>query len=417
MTYQSTILADSPYVYWRGQISAGTIADATGGGRAMGVIGGSMANAASILPGVAGDSVLFPGTAGNYLFSNFGTFMDFNTFNPTQPRSVEFWLLADADANPLAGLFHWMLVSTALMSAQRLRHFMINIGDNSDTVPYGYDYLSGGLRHVALIIDANAGLAPVRSYVNGKLVDSFLDTHTRAGLGIDARIAFGVAANVGVIQASTEFKGRMQEIAMYNSALTVTQVNRHYYAGIDDGVAPRLASARALSSGTIRATYSKPVFGADLAGSYSLSTGSVSSVALVADTSYTTYDLTVSGLTAGSSYTLTASGAVTDAHGAALTNSSAVFLASTISDISQDNPASVRINTSISVGSVVGAILPPEIIIPEITTQYSMRAYHTVLIKYIYWDSTNAPDFTGQYSGYSALDLTDIILLKTTPQV
>jgi len=45
------------------------------------------------------------------------------------------------------------------------------------------------------------------------------------------------------------------------------------------------------------------------------------------------------------------------------------------------------------------------------TISYKMRAWHTVLLDYKFWNSPNAPDTTGAQSGYAPGDLTGIVWL------
>lgn len=47
-----------------------------------------------------------------------------------------------------------------------------------------------------------------------------------------------------------------------------------------------------------------------------------------------------------------------------------------------------------------------------VSKKYYMRAYHTVLTKFVYWISQNTPDLTGSGSGYNPVDLTDVIVLR-----
>jgi len=50
-------------------------------------------------------------------------------------------------------------------------------------------------------------------------------------------------------------------------------------------------------------------------------------------------------------------------------------------------------------------------------SNYSMRAYHTVNLTYVYWTASGAPDFTGAFSGYTPGDLADILTYQVIPTV
>lgn len=47
-------------------------------------------------------------------------------------------------------------------------------------------------------------------------------------------------------------------------------------------------------------------------------------------------------------------------------------------------------------------------------TKYVMRAYHTIVpIGYVYWTVEGAPDGTGAQAPYPAVDLIDIVVIRS----
>jgi len=48
---------------------------------------------------------------------------------------------------------------------------------------------------------------------------------------------------------------------------------------------------------------------------------------------------------------------------------------------------------------------------------FQMRAYHTVLTRYVVWDSLTTPDFTGSGSGYTPGDLYGVVVTKIGYQI
>ncbi len=48
---------------------------------------------------------------------------------------------------------------------------------------------------------------------------------------------------------------------------------------------------------------------------------------------------------------------------------------------------------------------------PTPSTYYRMRAWHSVLLDYVYWEHEGAPDYTGTYSGHTISDLSRIRLV------
>lgn len=48
---------------------------------------------------------------------------------------------------------------------------------------------------------------------------------------------------------------------------------------------------------------------------------------------------------------------------------------------------------------------------PAPSVYYRMRAWHTVLLDYVYWEHAGSPDYVGTYSGQTISDLSRIRLI------
>lgn len=87
-----------------------------------------------------------------------------------------------------------------------------------------------------------------------------------------------------------------------------------------------LSKAVSATSTSVWVFFSAPVNGATTVGNWGLSTGSVTAVS-AQGSDQKTFRLTVSGLTSGTSYTVTANAGITDTSGGALSPNSFVFVA------------------------------------------------------------------------------------------
>jgi hypothetical protein len=241
--YQSTVLSQNPVGYWRlnettappaGAVNAGTVG-AAGLGSYIGVTRG--------VPGaIAGDpsntGVRFPQTAGNRVRIPYQT-----QWNQTGPYSVEFWA-KPGQTNALA----CASASVEFIASPTARNgWLIYQGDVS-TLNTGNgwifrQYNSTGPANqsgagVNMILDTNKWYhivatfdgTSLRLYINGTLSATTAIAGTARNNSNPAiPLTFGARADGA--SGFFEYKGDMDECAIYTAALSGTQVLNHYQAG------------------------------------------------------------------------------------------------------------------------------------------------------------------------------------------
>jgi subtilase family serine protease len=225
--YSSTILSDSPLAYWRlGELSGTSAADATAnantatyGGTFVPGHAGAIAgdNNAALKAGATGYATVVTPTnldfAGNLSLECWANFGDTST-------SLQYFLEKKrADNSQTQYYFLWL--SGSLYSG-----WNTGSGANKDhsvawtpTVATWY--------HLAATADGSN----VKFFVNGAQQGSSqaqLAAPTTSGGGL-----IRLAASLG---ATNPFTGIIDEIAVYNAALTPAQIARHYNAGIVQGI-------------------------------------------------------------------------------------------------------------------------------------------------------------------------------------
>lgn len=228
-TYREVVLEDGPVAYWRFEETSGTTAaDETGNGNDGTHVG-------DVTPGVAGQ-IQEGGSGASYSGS-----MDWTSvgdvaaleFSGTAPFTLEAWVirddvtavqdrailskLSDGDVDPAK----WELSSIADGSAIR---FYVARDDSvaEDAAQSGYVYAAGTSYHVVGTYDG----ATLRLYVNAALIASTASTRTLPDTTGAVRI--GAREGPGV-------SGDLDEVAIYDRALTATEIDEHYRVGIHGG--------------------------------------------------------------------------------------------------------------------------------------------------------------------------------------
>lgn len=218
--YRDQVLADGPLGYWRlGELTGTTAQDASGAGRHGTYAGGVALAQSSLLPAGQDPSALFDGTTGWVSVPATGLGLGVG------PGTLECWLRLDAGfaGNPRALAFGsnqaWELFIDG--STRVLQVFNFNGGVRST----GYALTVGTTYHVALTVSATA----VSVYVNGAVVWTELRTGTASNAGM--AFAIGQSGN-----GNDWWKGALDEVAVYPTALSAARVRDHYAAGSAAGV-------------------------------------------------------------------------------------------------------------------------------------------------------------------------------------
>jgi PKD repeat protein len=215
--YSSAVLADGPAGYWRlGETSGTGVADATGApsGTAVGGVTPGLA-------GVSGDgdtAMGFDGSSG-YIRVDDRSSLDFSS----QDFSVEAWARPTASGavvhkGDASGYTGWQY-RLALTSAGKWRGTVF-VGSNNVTVTDPGTPSMTSWTHLVLVRAAGQ----VTLYVNGAAVATTKFTgNVNTGTGV---LAIGRTGS----SAEGYFKGGVDEVAIYPTALSAAQVANHYTA-------------------------------------------------------------------------------------------------------------------------------------------------------------------------------------------
>lgn len=237
--YSSTVLADTPDVYWRlDETSEAVAADIVNG------VDGAYTNGVSLgQPGLVGDGAA-PGFDG---IDDYVAVPDSSLINlggPRETRTIELWFEADEvssrqvvyeEGGNSRGINIYIEDGSLVFGAwNRTAH-----GDGTTPWPGGEVFLptpvaAGTAYHVVLTLDQPAD--ELRGYLNGTPVVSAtgigrLYAHS-ADIGIGAMNNQARFAAGGQTGSGYHFGGRIDEVAVYNSVLSGARIAVHYTAGI-----------------------------------------------------------------------------------------------------------------------------------------------------------------------------------------
>jgi hypothetical protein len=224
-SYDQVVLADSPAAYWRlGESSGTAAADSSGNGNGGSYAGGVTLGAPALITD-PNTSASFDGADDRMYFS------DSTSLSPTAAISLEAWIRPDVvPTTPGSG---WNLVSkwnTALLylSGGASPKFVFTLFDSA-TSSYSAAVVSTTTVATATtyhVVGTYNG-ANLRIYVNGVLES----TVARSGLVNDSSFGGALAGGGWGTLPSPAFRGRLDEIAIYGSALSAVRVQAHYASG------------------------------------------------------------------------------------------------------------------------------------------------------------------------------------------
>ena len=221
-SYLSVVTADNPYAYWRLGDSSGTTTDAVGSHT--GTYNGGVTLGAAGIPGAGTDkAVTLNGTDG---------YIDIaDTYHTA--LTVEAWVKFDQGATNDIAILGWTngaggdLYSPTLATDATghvvARLYDVAIEQRISTAPVKDD---GTWTYVALTASNNGALA---LYVNGVQQGTAIAIGTMWSSGLDQ---WTIGAAFGSGGAANNFKGTVDEVALYTSVLNSDQILAHYNAGI-----------------------------------------------------------------------------------------------------------------------------------------------------------------------------------------
>lgn len=269
MSYSSEVLADSPMAYYRlGDTSGTTMTDSSGNARHGTYTGSPGLNTTGLLTGDADKCV-------DFAANQYGSFTPPDLSLNASSVTVEAIINLDttSSVHDIVGRRNAGSASTnetwqlRVLSTGKLDFFYVT-GSSYVTTQQSTATLSTGTTyHVAATYDG----ANVKLYINGSLDSTFARTGTPNSTTSPIRIGFS-----GFGSPNQEyFDGRIDEVAVYGSALSGTRIAAHYSA-MTAGV-----------SGTFAATNPKPT--ASFTGSFTPApeTGTFAATAPVPVASFT----------------------------------------------------------------------------------------------------------------------------------
>lgn len=220
VTYEGTVLADTPSAYWRFKETSGTtVADASGNGRTL-----TRSSTTGIgAPGLSGESGDFswnmPGTNAYGSIAN-AAWQHVNSFTVEaiiQPDVVAgYKAIASHDGSSIRSWNFYILEG-------RLHVYDYSVYDAA-VLTASSVLTPGQTYHVAMTYAGNA----VRLYVNGALVGSRTGVTLRTS---SSNMPFVVGGSyAGTSPPTFLFDGRMDEFAFYDKALTGAQLTAHAHA-------------------------------------------------------------------------------------------------------------------------------------------------------------------------------------------
>jgi len=217
--YQATILGDNPLAYYRLDELLGTIADDFSGNANAGTLhGGVTLDATGLLHSGGDPAMTFDGSTG-YISLPTG----FIPIGSGHAWSLECWCKISAFPS---GVNYGLMVGIGKNAAQQAGKMAVhNSGVTSQFVLATYlgDIQSGNISTATIyhVVGTYDG-SNTRLYVNSSLVAG--PTAFTVNLGTDY-------ASIGADLGIEFFNGIIDEVAIYNYALTSTQISNHYTAG------------------------------------------------------------------------------------------------------------------------------------------------------------------------------------------
>lgn len=214
--YYNTIIADSPYGYWRLGESTGTTASDSGSGN----------NPGTYVSCTQGAASLIANNFGNLAVSGDGTTSEITVgavsalYGLNRSCSIEAWV-KPSSVTGVYGIWSAGYQGICIRRNNADIEFLSDYSVSLNTFTVGM--VSGTIYHVVFTIDAS-GLCTL--YINGSSVGTYSTSNTFVGAYVRIGADGSNSSTVGNF-----LDGTIDEVAVYNSTLTPTQVSAHYTAG------------------------------------------------------------------------------------------------------------------------------------------------------------------------------------------
>ena len=246
-SYKDTVLADMPIAYWRlGETSGTSALSSIGGNKTATYSGGVTLGVPSLLNSDDDPSARFDGVDGVVRIADSA---DINTVGPWEKKSVELWFKADEITTTkqvileLGGHTRGISIYTVEESGQDLLYAgMWSLGSGQD--PTWEHFFStpideGREYYLALVLDSNDlqdASGQLVAYLDGAELDSWTGANRIFSFGDDGAIG-GMIVNGRFHDGNVSgnglyFDGTIDEVALYNLALSPGQIGLHYQLGV-----------------------------------------------------------------------------------------------------------------------------------------------------------------------------------------
>lgn len=212
MAYADVIIADTPVAYWRLGEPSGSPLDSSGNGHTLTANGSPTYGVTGALNGDPNTAMTFNGTT-QYLQVLHASWMDFGDV-----FTFETWAKRPAAVN----LFEYLVRLYDPGPSLELRAGVPYLRTSSTLLRHGTDITGSDWHHVVVTKDADDAFV----YIDGADVTVFDDDDTAE----DGTYALVIAADVD--GQAEPFAGSLDEVAVYDYALSAEQVLAHYTAGI-----------------------------------------------------------------------------------------------------------------------------------------------------------------------------------------
>lgn len=231
MTYSAEVLADSPLAYWRCGEASGNLADSSGNSRTLTATGSPTYSQTSLLASDSGNSAVSVATGSDYWSRSDATMATL-----TAAWSLEAWI------SPSGGFSEGAVVTTDYSGevAWAMR--------TNGTRRIESAFYTGSWRSAASSFDLSIGVTyHVVCTWNGtdlKLyLDGVLDATSTPGSGLSSPTTSTVYLG-RKWDGSTPFPGVIDEVAIYNSALSPSRIAAHFSAGSSSVIVGRQHNPR-----------------------------------------------------------------------------------------------------------------------------------------------------------------------------
>ena len=220
--YDTAVGADSPIAYF----PLGTDgSDATGNHVASAGTGVSFGQSSPIAGDTEGAARL-DGTADCVITVDDATDLNFGTDGDF---TIETWFSREPDVEEFTAIVQKGDTNSAFwirMDDAGMLHFLLDYGSTAWRIETTESYDDGAWHHLVATADRDEA---IRMFVDGNLVaEDLFSSGDVSSPGMDLQI--------GQLAGGTPFDGMMDEFALYDSALTVEQIQAHYRAAFtDDG--------------------------------------------------------------------------------------------------------------------------------------------------------------------------------------